>query len=113
MLSYDLQVLPLSDLNDTVCRCVGDTFSSSFYVPSNVINFLMIWNKFDFDNASVYGMLIAVFVIYILLAIILHRQDEKYKQVICSIFFFIYGIVLVLFSLIFINKFVLLKITVS
>lgn len=82
MSSYELQVLPLSDLNDTVCRCVGQTFSSSFYVPPNVINFLMIWNKFDFDNASVYGMLIAVFVIYILLAIILHRQDEKNKQVI-------------------------------
>uniref|UniRef100_K1QE36 Polycystic kidney disease 2-like 1 protein n=1 Tax=Magallana gigas TaxID=29159 RepID=K1QE36_MAGGI len=58
----------------------GETFSSSFYVPPNVINFLMIWNKFDFDNASVYGMLIAVFVIYILLAIILHRQDENNKQ---------------------------------
>jgi hypothetical protein len=67
----------MSDLNDTVCRCVGDTFSSSFYVPPNVINFLTVWGKFDASNAAVYGTLIAVFVLYIILVIILRRQDKK------------------------------------
>lgn len=78
---WNLQVLPLSDLNDTVCRCDGDTFSSSFSVPQNVINFLLVWNKFTIDNASVYGMLIAVFVIYLVLVIFLQRQDRKNNQV--------------------------------
>ena len=67
----------MSDLNDTVCRCVGDTFSSSFYVPPNVINFLTVWGKFDASNAAVYGTLIAVFVLYIILLIILRRQDKR------------------------------------
>lgn len=67
----------MSDLNDTVCRCVGDTFSSSFYVPPNVINFLTVWGKFDASNASVYGTLIGVFVSYMILVIILRKQDKK------------------------------------
>ncbi|XP_061167212.1 polycystin-1-like protein 2 [Saccostrea echinata] len=71
------QVLPMSDLNNTVCRCVGDTFSSSFYVPPNVINFLTVWGKFDASNAAVYGTLIAVFLVYIILLIVLRKQDKR------------------------------------
>ncbi|XP_062613252.1 location of vulva defective 1-like [Saccostrea cucullata] len=71
------RVLPMSDLNNTVCRCVGDTFSSSFYVPPNVINFLTVWGKFDASNAAVYGTLIAVFVVYIILLIVLRKQDRR------------------------------------
>ncbi|XP_062621693.1 uncharacterized protein LOC134283266 [Saccostrea cucullata] len=71
------QVLPMSDLNNTVCRCVGDTFSTSFYVPPNAINFLTVWGKFDASNATVYGALVVVFVIYIILLIVLRRQDKK------------------------------------
>lgn len=67
----------MSDLNNTVCRCIGDTFSSSFYVPPNVINFLTVWGKFDASNASVYGTLIGVFFIYVVLVILLRKQDRK------------------------------------
>lgn len=71
------QVLPMSDLNNTLCRCIGDTFSSSFYVPPNVINFLTVWGKFDASTASVYGTLIGVFLIYLVLVILLRKQDRK------------------------------------
>lgn len=71
------QVLPMSDLNNTLCRCIGDTFSSSFYVPPNVINFLTVWGKFDASNASVYGTLFGVFLIYLVLVILLRKQDRK------------------------------------
>ncbi|XP_062608038.1 polycystin-1-like protein 2 [Saccostrea cucullata] len=70
-------VLPMSDLNNTVCRCVGDTISTSFYVPPNMINFLTVWGKFDASNAAVYGILAVVFVIYIILLIVLRRKDKK------------------------------------
>lgn len=70
-------VLPMSDLNYTVCRCTGNTFSSSFYIPPNVINFLTVWGKFDASNASVYGTLIGVFIIYLVAVIFLRRQDRK------------------------------------
>lgn len=70
----------MSDLNNTVCRCTGNTFSSSFYIPPNVINFLTVWGKFDASNASVYGTLIGVFVIYVVAIIFLRREDKKDVQ---------------------------------
>nr|XP_034336032.1 polycystic kidney disease protein 1-like 2 [Crassostrea gigas] len=76
----DCTVLPMSDLNNTVCRCTGNTFSSSFYIPPNVINFLTVWGKFDASNASVYGTLIGVFVIYVVAIIFLRREDKKDVQ---------------------------------
>uniref|UniRef100_A0A8W8NH22 PLAT domain-containing protein n=1 Tax=Magallana gigas TaxID=29159 RepID=A0A8W8NH22_MAGGI len=69
-------VLP-NDLNYTVCRLYRKHVSSSFYIPPNVINFLTVWGKFDASNASVYGTLIGVFIIYLVAVIFLRRQDRK------------------------------------
>jgi hypothetical protein len=70
-------VLEMSSVNDTVCRCSGNTFSTTFYVPPNMINFLTVFSKFDATNAFVYGPLIVLFVIYVIVAIILRREDKK------------------------------------
>ena len=72
-----LQVLEMSSVNDTVCRCSGNTFSTTFYVPPNMINFLTISSKFDVTNAFVYGPLIGMLVLYIIAAMLLRREDKK------------------------------------
>lgn len=72
-----LQVLEMSSVNDTVCRCSGNTFSTTFYVPPNMINFLTISSKFDVTNAFVYGTLIGMLIVYIIALIILRREDMK------------------------------------
>ena len=67
----------MSSVNDTVCRCSGNTFSTTFYVPPNMINFLDVFSKFDVTNAFVYGPLIGMFVLYIIAAMLLRREDKK------------------------------------
>lgn len=76
-----LQVLPMSTLNETICRCPstssGNIFASTFYVPPNMIDFNTVWSKFDPSNAAVYGTVIALLVIYVIAAIFLRREDNK------------------------------------
>lgn len=74
----------MSSVNETVCRCSGNTFSTTFYVPPNMINFLTVFNKFDVTNAFVYGPLIGMFVIYIIAAIFLRREDKKDLTRVCD-----------------------------
>ena len=67
----------MSSVNDTVCRCSGNTFSSTFYIPPNMINFLTVFGKFDVTNAFVYGTLIGMLIVYIIALIKLRREDMK------------------------------------
>ena len=67
----------MSSVNDTVCRCSGNTFSSTFYIPPNMIDFLTVFDKFDVSNAFVYGTLIGMLIVYIIALIILRREDMK------------------------------------
>lgn len=61
----------MSDLNNILCWCIGDSFLFLFYVFLNVINFFIVWGKFDVLNVLVYGILIGVFLIYLVLVILL------------------------------------------
>ncbi|XP_061167307.1 polycystin-1-like protein 2 isoform X1 [Saccostrea echinata] len=74
-------VLPMSTINETICRCpnpsTGSIFASTFYVPPNMIDFNTVWGKFDPSNAAVYGTVIALLVIYVISAIFLRREDKK------------------------------------
>ncbi|XP_069123236.1 polycystin family receptor for egg jelly-like isoform X2 [Argopecten irradians] len=73
-------VLSMSTLNETVCRCPeapGNTFSTTFYVPPNMIDFSTVWSKFDPANASVYGTVIGLLVVYIIACVIANREDRK------------------------------------
>lgn len=56
---------------------MGHIFSTTFHIPPNLIDLYNVWGKFDVHNASVYGTIIALFVIYIMLAVILRREDKK------------------------------------
>lgn len=67
----------MSDMQETVCRCVGNVFSSTFHIPANTINFLNVWDKFDVKNASVYASVVAILVLYVVLVFILRRADRK------------------------------------
>ncbi|OWF39368.1 Polycystic kidney disease protein 1-like 2 [Mizuhopecten yessoensis] len=70
-------VLPFSTLNETLCRCpeaTGNMFATTF---ANSINFSTVWSKFDVNNASVYGTLIALIVLYVLVCIWARRKDKK------------------------------------
>ncbi|XP_061173587.1 uncharacterized protein LOC133182755 [Saccostrea echinata] len=71
------EVLSMTTVGETVCRCTGHIFSTTFYVPPNMIDLYKVWGKFNPANASVYGAMIAVLVIYLLLALILRREDKK------------------------------------
>lgn len=42
-----------------------------------MINFLTVFSKFDATNAYAYGPLIVLFVMYVIAAIILRREDKK------------------------------------
>uniref|UniRef100_K1RBF9 Carbohydrate sulfotransferase n=1 Tax=Magallana gigas TaxID=29159 RepID=K1RBF9_MAGGI len=75
--SDNCQVLPDTTVDETVCRCIGHIFSTTFHIPPNLIDLYNVWGKFDVNNASVYGTIIALFVIYIVLAVILRREDRK------------------------------------
>lgn len=74
----------MSSVNETVCRCSGNTFSTTFYVPPNMINFLTVFGKFDVTNAFVYGPLIGMLVIYIIAAVFLRREDKKDLTRVCD-----------------------------
>ncbi|XP_061194795.1 uncharacterized protein LOC133202955 [Saccostrea echinata] len=78
--SNNCQVLRISTKENTVCRCTGTTFSSTFVVPLSTIDFTNVWGKFDPSNAAVYGTLIAFLVVYTLAAIYLRRQDKKDEE---------------------------------
>lgn len=80
---FSVQVLRISTKENTVCRCTGTTFSSTFVVPLNTIDFANVWGKFDPTNAAVYGTLIAFLVIYTITAIYLRRQDKKDEEKVC------------------------------
>lgn len=70
----------ISTKENTVCRCSGTTFSSTFVVPLNTIDFANVWGKFDPANAAVYGTLIAFLVVYVITALYLRRQDKKDEE---------------------------------
>lgn len=70
----------ISTKENTVCRCSGTTFSSTFVVPLNTIDFANVWGKFDPANAAVYGTLIAFLVVYVIAALYLRRQDKKDEE---------------------------------
>ena len=74
------QVMELSNLNETVCRCEnppGPTLASTFYVPPNTIDFHAVWSKFDPANAAVYGTIIALLLLYFIVIPWFRRQDKK------------------------------------
>uniref|UniRef100_K1RVM6 Polycystic kidney disease protein 1-like 2 n=1 Tax=Magallana gigas TaxID=29159 RepID=K1RVM6_MAGGI len=71
------EVLPMTTIDETFCRCAGHIFSTTFNIPLNLIDLYHVWDKFDAKNATVYGTIIALFVIYIVLAVILRREDMK------------------------------------
>lgn len=70
----------MTTIDETICSCEGHIFSSTFYIPPNLIDLYEVWGKFDPANASVYGVIIALFCIYAVLAIILRREDTKDKD---------------------------------
>ncbi|XP_061173586.1 polycystin-1-like protein 2 [Saccostrea echinata] len=76
-ISDDCTVLEMSTINNTVCRCPGNTFSTTFVVPPNTINFLTVWGKFDPKNGAVYGSLIVLVVFYVAALLVLKREDKK------------------------------------
>lgn len=71
----------MSDVNETICLCsvtsLSTTFATTFYVPPNTIDFSKVFSKFDASNASVYGTVIALIVLYIACLIWARRQDKK------------------------------------
>ncbi|XP_060073664.1 uncharacterized protein LOC132553437 [Ylistrum balloti] len=78
--SQGCRVLQLSTLNETVCHCPsspGNTFSTTFYVPPNTIDFSTVWSKFDPANASVYGTVIGLLVVYVIASVLANREDRK------------------------------------
>lgn len=67
----------MTTIDETFCRCAGHIFSTTFNIPLNLIDLYHVWDKFDAKNATVYGTIIALFVIYSVLAVILRREDMK------------------------------------
>lgn len=61
----------MSSVNEIVCCCSGNIFLIMFYVFLNMINFLMVFGKFDVINVFVYGFFIGMFVIYIIVVVFL------------------------------------------
>lgn len=80
-----LQVSFKSSKQSTICHCphkAGDRsfFISTFYVQPNLIDFTSIGHfitDFDVDNAAVYGALILLLCLYVVLVIVLRRQDHR------------------------------------
>lgn len=48
-----------------------------------MIDFNTVWSKFDPANAAVYGTVIALFVVYVIAAIFLRREDKKDVERVC------------------------------
>ncbi|XP_061191553.1 uncharacterized protein LOC133199700 [Saccostrea echinata] len=70
-----------SSIETTVCHCPHTSgqqsaFTSTFYVQPNLID-RVDFSDFDVDNAAVYGTLIVMLCLYIILVIILRKQDYK------------------------------------
>jgi hypothetical protein len=87
LLLFRSQVDEESSLEYTICRCphTGHSpslFTTTFYVQPNLIDFSTIsdFAKFDVNNAAVYGTLIAMLCLYVVLVIVLRRQDHKDTQ---------------------------------
>ncbi|XP_060073663.1 polycystin-1-like protein 2 [Ylistrum balloti] len=76
-ISTGCTVLPFSTLNETLCSCPGATGNMFATTFANSINFSTVWSKFDASNASVYGTLIAVVVLYIMVCIWARRRDRQ------------------------------------
>ena len=53
------------------------SFASSFFVAPNTIDFSTVFLKFDITNASVYGTLIALLLLWILFLVWARREDNK------------------------------------
>ncbi|KAK3103729.1 hypothetical protein FSP39_021426, partial [Pinctada imbricata] len=73
-------VLPMSTMNETVCRCPrssGNIFATTFYVPPNQIDFRTVFSKFDAMNAAIYGTCIGILVVWVVAGIFLRRQDKN------------------------------------
>ncbi|XP_025099186.1 LOW QUALITY PROTEIN: polycystic kidney disease protein 1-like 2 [Pomacea canaliculata] len=68
---------------ETVCTCdnpPGVAFASAFMVPPNTIDFKLVFSKFDPNNASVYGTLIGLLLVWVLGVVWARRQDKKDKE---------------------------------
>ncbi|XP_070186772.1 polycystin-1-like protein 2 [Littorina saxatilis] len=68
---------------ETVCICdnpPGMTFASSFFVAPNTIDFSTVFSKFALNNASVYGTIICLAVVWVLGLIWARRKDQKDKE---------------------------------
>ena len=78
-----VQVSEVSKPEETVCECSnppGISFASSFFVAPNTIDFSTVFLKFDPTNASVYGTLIGLFLLWILALAWTRRKDAQDKQ---------------------------------
>ncbi|ESP00683.1 hypothetical protein LOTGIDRAFT_157972 [Lottia gigantea] len=74
------KVSPYSTPEETICDCEDPpalTFGSSFYSPPNTIDFSTVFEKFDISNASVYGTVLAILLVYILLLLWARRADKR------------------------------------
>ncbi|PVD28960.1 hypothetical protein C0Q70_11556 [Pomacea canaliculata] len=76
-----------STATETVCTCdnpPGVAFASAFMVPPNTIDFKLVFSKFDPNNASVYGTLIGLLLVWVLGVVWARRQDKKTRKRIVS-----------------------------
>ncbi|XP_076075490.1 polycystin-1-like protein 2 isoform X1 [Mytilus galloprovincialis] len=75
------QLSSASTINETVCECSnppGNSFSTTFYVPPNTIDFGSVFEKFDLkNNAAVFATVVSLVLLYILLCVWAFRQDRK------------------------------------
>ena len=70
----------ISSPQETVCICddpPGTSFASSFFVAPNTIDFSTVFLKFDASNASVYGTLIGLLLLWVLALVWARRKDNK------------------------------------
>ena len=67
--------------NEIECRCneeKGLTFSNTFFVPSNTIDFSSVFLKFSpQDQAAVLSIIIVVMVLFLILLVWARHQDKK------------------------------------
>ena len=50
--------------------------ATTFFATPNTIDFDKVWGQFQAENAAVYGTLIALVVLFIILAVLLRRKDK-------------------------------------
>ena len=76
------QVSAFTSPEETVCICnnpPGTSFASSFFVAPNTIDFSTVFSKFDITNASVYGTLIGLLLLWVLALLWARRKDHQDK----------------------------------